>query len=248
MLTQELKPREGEVWCGVNLAHIAHPLFFSSRNPLPNPSTMPRVIQPSGGGGKIRVRYTPHRKHGLIAASKRLVAEGMTLQKAMAELRVSHSNLAKWTAKGIGKIDSLDKILKFQKKSISNGPLSQLKSLEDTLLCYIFELREQGINVNTFILVLRVLFLSPEFCAKSFTAGGSDVKHFFIAQLFAYQMGTHTPQPVPAEVKSEALNFMLFMRHIVFGVYHDRRFVINMDQTPVYFSMNTKCTLELIIK
>ncbi len=39
---------------------------------------------------------------------------------------------------------------------------------------------------------------------------------------------------------------MLFMRHIVFGANRDRRFVINMDQTPVYFSMNTKLTFELI--
>ena len=83
---------------------------------------------------------------------------------------------------------------------------------------------------------------------KTYTARGSAVKRFFVAHSFAYQMGTHTLQPVPAEVKSEALNFMLFMRHIVFGVYHDRHFVINMDQTPVYFSMNTKCTLELIKK
>jgi hypothetical protein len=40
---------------------------------------MPRVIQPGGGGGKMRVRYTPCRKHGLVAASKRMQAEGMTL-------------------------------------------------------------------------------------------------------------------------------------------------------------------------
>jgi hypothetical protein len=37
------------------------------------------VVQPGGDGGKTRVRYTARRKHGLIAASKRLVAEGMTL-------------------------------------------------------------------------------------------------------------------------------------------------------------------------
>ena len=61
-------------------------------------------------------------------------------------------------------------------------------------------------------------------------------------------MGTHTLQRVPAEVESKALDFMLFMRRIVFGANRDRRYVINMDQTPVYFSMNAKCTLELIKK
>jgi hypothetical protein len=71
---------------------------------------MPCIVQPSGGDGKIRVRYTPRRKHGLIATSKWLVAEGMMLQKSAAELHVSHFNLVKWTAMGIGNIDSLNKI------------------------------------------------------------------------------------------------------------------------------------------
>ncbi len=40
---------------------------------------MPHVIQPGGGSGKMLVRYTTRRKHGLVAASKRMQAEGMTL-------------------------------------------------------------------------------------------------------------------------------------------------------------------------
>ncbi len=40
---------------------------------------MPRVIQPGGGSGKMRVRYTACRKRGLIAAYKRMQAEGMSL-------------------------------------------------------------------------------------------------------------------------------------------------------------------------
>ncbi len=38
---------------------------------LPSPPTMPRVIQPGGGGGKMHVRYTTRRKRGLVAALKR---------------------------------------------------------------------------------------------------------------------------------------------------------------------------------
>ena len=61
-------------------------------------------------------------------------------------------------------------------------------------------------------------------------------------------MGTHTLQRMPAEVESKALNFMLFMRRIIFCANRDRHFVINMDQTPVYFSINAKRTLELTKK
>ena len=83
--------------------------------------------------------------------------------------------------------------------------------------------------------MLRVPFLSVEFHVKTYTARGSAVKRFFVAHSFAYQMGTHTLQRVPAEVKSEAVDFMVFMRRIVFGANRDRHFVINMNQTPVYF-------------
>jgi hypothetical protein len=43
---------------------------------------MPHVIQPGGGGGKMRVRYTACRKRGLVATSKRMIAEGKTLRVA----------------------------------------------------------------------------------------------------------------------------------------------------------------------
>jgi hypothetical protein len=46
---------------------------------------MPRVIQPGGGGGKMRVRYTAHRKRGLVATSKRMQAEGMMLGTAASD-------------------------------------------------------------------------------------------------------------------------------------------------------------------
>jgi hypothetical protein len=95
------------------MVHIKPPSSLSSlpsHNSLPSPPLMPCVIQPGGEGGKIGVRYTTRRKHGILASAKRLMAEGMTLRKAMAELRVNHSSLVKWTAKRIGNIDSLDKI------------------------------------------------------------------------------------------------------------------------------------------
>ncbi len=50
---------------------------------------MPRVIQPGGGGEKMGVRYTVHRKRGLVAAPKRMQAAGMTLGTAASELRVT---------------------------------------------------------------------------------------------------------------------------------------------------------------
>jgi len=59
------------------------------------------------------------------------------------------------------------------------------------------------------------------------------------AHSFSYRKGTHTLQRVPAEVESEAFDFMRFMCVIVSGGNCDRRFIINIYQTPVYISMSS---------
>ena len=93
---------------------------------------MPRVVQPGGGGGKMRVRYTARRKRGLVATAKRMMAEeGKMLHAATEELRVSVANLSRWVLQGMGEIDRLDKILRSKKKSALTGPFSQLKAIED---------------------------------------------------------------------------------------------------------------------
>jgi hypothetical protein len=127
---------------------------------------MPRVLQPGGGGGKMRVRYTARRKRGLVATSQRMIAEGMTLRAAAEELRVSVANLSKWALQGMGEVDRLDKILRSKKKAALTGPSSQLKAIEDGLLRYIFEQREQGVEVSTFTVVLRVSRLPPHVRAQ----------------------------------------------------------------------------------
>jgi hypothetical protein len=96
----------------------------------------------------MHVRYTARRKRGLVAASKHLQVEGRSIRDAAAELGVSIPNLSKWVLQGIGKINHLDKILRSKKKAALTGPVSQLKVIEDALLHYIFELREQGTKLQ----------------------------------------------------------------------------------------------------
>ncbi len=164
------------------------------------------------------------------------------------DLKVSVANLAKWSPQKIDKVDPRDLIFKSKKKTRHNSSISQLKAIEVTLLHYIFKLREQGIIVNTFVVALRASYLSPAFREKSFTAWCRAVKQFTIAHVMTYLMGMHTLQRPPAEVETEALDYMRCMRLIVLGSNRDRHFILNMDQTPVYFSMNAKRMLEVIGK
>ncbi len=140
----------------------------------------------------MRVHYTVHRKRGIIAAYKCMQAEGLLLRAAAEELCVSVANLSRWALQGLSEIDRLDKILRSKK----TGPVSQLKAIKDALLRYIFKLREQGVEINTLmvVLVLRASSISPEFRTKSFTARCSCVKRFMYAHFFSYRMGTQTSQ------------------------------------------------------
>jgi hypothetical protein len=61
-------------------------------------------------------------------------------------------------------------------------------------------------------------------------------------------MGTHICQRKPEEVEAEASNFMLLIHPLLFGPHCDRRFILNMDQTPVYFLMSSEKTLKLVGK
>jgi hypothetical protein len=61
-------------------------------------------------------------------------------------------------------------------------------------------------------------------------------------------MGTHESQHKPEEVQEEAADYMRLIRPFLVGNHRDLRFILNMDQTPVYFSMNSKSTLEIIGK
>jgi hypothetical protein len=206
------------------------------------------VVQPGGASGKICIRYTARRKYGLLAAARRIRVGGNSLNRAAKELRVSAANLSKWEKARVGDMDPKDKLFKSKKMSSHPGPPGQLSTIDEPLLRYVFEQREQGLVVDTLSVVLRASFLSPEFREKSFTARCSVVKRWLVAHSMRYQMGTHTSQRPPAEVTGEALDYMVYMRRVVVGSNRDRRFILNMDQTPVYFAMSAKRTLELIGK
>jgi hypothetical protein len=59
-------------------------------------------------------------------------------------------------------------------------------------------------------------------------------------------MGRHLCQPKPNKVEAEASNYMRLICTLLSGPHCNWCFILNMDQTPVYFSMSTKRTLELV--
>ena len=168
--------------------------------------------------------------------------DGVSLRYAGGRLGVSPSLLSRWSRRHsvIGDVAYL------RKKSVCAGPLSQLKTIEEPLLRFIFEMREQGMSVSTLMVTIKASQLSPEFASKSVVARRSAVKRFLRAHSLVYRIGTHVAQRDPEEVQGEASEYMKSVRPLLLGALRDRRFILNMDQTPVYFSMNPSTTLAEI--
>ncbi len=137
-------------------------------------------------------------------------------------------------------------MLKSKRKASCTGPLRWLKPLKDTLLRYVFEQHEQGITVQMFNLVIKVSSLSLKFDGMHFVAKCSTVKPFVHVNMLVYWMGTHVTQCRPEDVATEASDFMNLMHSFLDSPHCNRCFILNMDQTPVYFSMTAKRMLDVI--
>ncbi len=195
------------------------------------------------------MRYTARRKLALLTMAKRLRdEEGISLRKSAERVQVSAGLLVKWEERFSLDNDPIEALLKTKKKSIHPGPLGQLKPLEEALLKYIFEKCKQGIEISTLAIVVVASNLSTEFGEKNFVARCSAVKHFVKAHSLFYRMGTHLCQHKPEEVEAETSNYMHLICTLLFGPHCNQRFILNMDQTPVYFLMSTKRTLEVVGK
>jgi len=106
------------------MAHI-HTSSDRTYNRANSTSTMPRVVQPGGLSGKMRVRYTARRKLALIASAKRIMEEeGLSLRMAAERLRVSHTLFVRWERQRAADGDPILAMLKKRVKANHPGPTS----------------------------------------------------------------------------------------------------------------------------
>ncbi len=115
---------------------------------------MVKFVHPGGESGKRCIRYTARRKYSLLATAWCLRLGGKLLNRATAELCVSAANLSKWEKAGVGTMDPKDKLFKSKKMCSHPGPSGQLATIDEPLLCYVFEQREQGLVIDTFKIAL----------------------------------------------------------------------------------------------
>jgi len=69
------------------------------------------------------------------------------------------------------------------------------------------------------------------------------VRRFLKAHRFVIRASTHKSQRDPREVEEEAVDFIASIRRVMGYTPRHERFIINMDQTPIFFSMQPSTTI-----
>ncbi len=166
----------------------------------------------------------------------------MSLYKARRPLLgIYHSLLVKWT-KDLAHLQSTPRS---KKRSSYDGPKGQLHPIEHELLIFIFSQREQGINVKHTLVRLKASLLLPNmFGTKGYEACLRAIMHFMRKHNYVMRTKTNEATRAPQEVAQEVREFLEFTRPLLFGPHRDRRWIFNMDQTPLNFSYHSSKTLE----
>ena len=156
---------------------------------------------------------------------------------------IKHSSFLLQEGKTVVKVDKLassDAVVPFkingECRKIYPGRPSALDPFEGDLMRSIFEMREQGLPVNTRTLRKEAARLSQVFKDNSIKAKISSVTRFVKKTGLSHRVSTHVAQKDHKETEEESAHFMNLMRQKVLGMDPDD--IINMDQTqyPTPFS------------
>ena len=143
---------------------------------------------------------------------------------------------------GVASTVMYTKLLLGNLRSLHEGRISILAHIENDVMRFLFEYREQGIQVTTKMVRKFVEMLMPDFRLKSKCNEDACIRRFLRQAGYTHRLSTHTAQKKPEETKAAASEFMEYMRRKVEKMCPDH--VLNMDQTPIPFSFHSKRTWE----
>ena len=130
-------------------------------------------------------------------------------------------------------------------KSMSKGRPSSIKAIELELLEWVLCLRHEGMPVSMNMVVVRGSQLLENFRRKNYRTRYQIVRRFLKSKNMVVRSSTHEAQRAPQEMKDDAIKFLVRVRPLLTCCNRDKNFILNMDQTPVFFSMTPNTTVNV---
>ena len=186
-----------------------------------------------------RRRFSNQYKLSLLRKIDELVAHGLSREQACKHLNIDSRQYRSWST-------MKDQLKAHNPRALSTDPGrdSILKPYTEQILRFIFEQREQGVEVSIPMVSVFARTLCREFRDKTNAAQIKACSRFVKKHSLVYRMGTHISQRSPELMENEARDFMADTRLDLIGEDRHQDYIINMDQTPVYFTLHRGRTLE----
>ena len=187
-----------------------------------------------------RKLFTNREKLHILSQIDERQQAGETLRGCCRHFNIQPSQVRRWM-KTRGDISNP---LAANRGSLHTGRVSILLGMEEELLRWFFELREQGFMVSVRLFTLRACELSAAFRRKTPQAKDCVIRRFLASNKIVLRAVTHECQRPPEQLRREALDFIEYARPKIVGPNRHPAFVINMDQTPIFFDMSSGRTLN----
>ena len=170
-----------------------------------------------------------------------------TLRSVSRDLGVDPSQLRRWRLQSTQMKEfqgQENRRTNNQAKTIHRGRNSHLLPLEESLLQYVFETREQGHNVSVRMVMNEACKLDATFRRKASHTRDMAIRRFLFSHNLCLRVRTHESQKSMQEMSAVALDWLKQSRNLCLGPRRHQAFIINMDQTPIFFSMVPRTTIE----
>ena len=184
--------------------------------------------------------YSLSEKLRILSTTNQRLEQGESLRSIAESFGVQGNQLRRWQQKRNQFIRT-----KKTRKALTTGRVSCLKHLEAELIQWFLDLREAGVAINYRALCIKAARLDPDFAGKPFSHQYQSMRRFCKANAISIRAATHVAQARAQETHDQALDFIRTMRPLLTRPVNQQRFILNMDQTAVFFCMLPKKTLNL---
>ena len=149
---------------------------------------------------------------------------------------VAPSNLRAWK-RNIKMLKEAVMLKKSSNKTLNKDNPTSLHHIKDAIMEWINGKHEKGMALSTQMVILLVSRMDPTFCDKKIRSRYSIIRRFLRTNKVSICHKTHEAQKHPRETQDLAEKFVITTRPFFSQSNRDKRFIINMDQTPIFFSM-----------
>jgi hypothetical protein len=187
-----------------------------------------------------RNRLTNGQKLAIITDTNQRLNQNESLKSIARSHNVQPVQIRKWKRQ-LNHLTAKKK----SKKSISSGRPGRLKDFEEEIMGWAFQKRDAVIPLQYRNLIIKACELNDDFRNFRFIQQYHTIRRLCVRNCFVIRRVTHTSQAHPQETIDQALQFIAVMRPIVSAPNMEQKWIINMDQTPVFLSMHPTQTLDL---